>query len=139
MTISITNAEAMVAREALLVLGDRALPIKAAYRVAILKRKIAPMLEAVEDVRKQLTETHGKRDEEGKLVQRTEERGGKMMHVTELTDAEAFTKAFNELLAQPTTLDALPLSLDLFGTTDVLLEPDLLANLGPLCAESPTP
>lgn len=141
MTISITNAEAMQARVALVAMGEQALPIKAAYRVAVLKRKLGPVLEAIEDVRKSLIEQHGKRDADNKLMTVTETVDGKPVESTELMDGVAFTAAYNQLLAQSQSLDVLPLTLDLFADAPAALgiAPDTLFQLGPLCVETLAP
>lgn len=136
--VSLTNLEALTAREGLIALGDVKLSYKPAYTVAKMKRKVQQIIEAIEEVRKRLTDTYGKRDEEGKLITTSSEGPNGPQVSIQLADPDGFRAEWDDLMQIETLLygvRALPLSA--FAAAPIA--PDVLYSLGPLVYDDEEP
>lgn len=126
----LTNQQAIDARGGLRLIGSVDLDIEPAYIIAIQKRKLQPILEAITEVEESLTQKHGKRDESGQLLQSIVD-GNK---VTQLSDPLAFAADHAALMKQSQSIDAPVLKKSMLA--GVKVKPDALFLMGPLFSET---
>lgn len=94
----VTNGDIWAAREPLAELVKEVLPVKTAYWLAKLARKVAEHARDIEAVRVRLIREHGSADEKGNILVSPESEAW-----------PAFAAAFNELMAEQVELEGLPM------------------------------
>ncbi len=88
--MKLTNNEVWNSRESLLKLMEERFPVKTAYELAKLARKLKDQYEVIEDVRNGLVQTYGEKNESGQVsVETTSKNWAKFLEeLTELMDTE---------------------------------------------------
>lgn len=116
--MKVTNGEVWAAKEPLQALLSERWPVKTAYWLAKLARKLNEQHATVEAVRVQLIKRYGEANDQGQTVVRQ--------------DGEnwaAFARAFEELMALEVEIDAEPVALP--DAEGVMLTPETLMALEP--------
>lgn len=88
--MQLTNNEVWNSRESLLKLMDERFPVKTAYELAKLARKLKDQYEVIEEVRNGLVSTYGEKNESGQVVVETTSKNWAkfLSELTELMDTE---------------------------------------------------
>lgn len=88
--MKLTNNEVWNSRESLLKLMEERFPVKTAYELAKLARKLKDQYEVIEDVRNGLVQTYGEKNASGQVVVETTSKNWAkfLSELTELMDTE---------------------------------------------------
>ena len=123
--MEISNKLLIESSNALKEITTFSLPIKTSFKIAKIVRQVQPTIDAYEEVLKNLQEKYAEKDEEGKpRVNDTDNPGIKQIL---LSDAEKFSKEYQELLDAINEITIEKLTIEDFGEAEI--KPNLLVQL----------
>ena len=109
--MNITNRQVLQAVDGLNELSELELPVRVAFKITKITRKLQSVIDTYNEVLKKLQEKHVERDEDGKEIVYQD---GNVTRL-QLRDGPAFEAEYQELLDQESELEITQLKIDELG------------------------
>jgi len=116
--MKITNKMVIDSVSSLNTLNELKLPVKTAFRLAKITKKLNEILEAYNSVLQKLQQEYVEKDEEGKQVTFIDPATPSITRLS-FKDREAFDAAYQELLGIETEIEITKISLDDLGNVEI--------------------